>query len=157
VYSPYGLYSPFFSGWPTYWPAPYGTPNYTGPLYPSYDSYDSYDPDDSYVNNPPPPASNVNDLELVREIQRLTDEVNQLRQEPVRQPGPQGSTSTPATPTVLVFRDGHREEAQSYAVMGQTLWVVDENGSRRVDLGDINLDQTRKENQQRGVRFLPGL
>ena len=58
--------------------------------------------------------------------------------------------------TVLVFRDGHRQQVTNYAVMGQTLYVFD--GLRqKIALGDLDVPATIKVNDDRGVEFqLPG-
>ena len=61
--------------------------------------------------------------------------------------------SAPGTPTVLIFRDGHREEIQNYAIIGTTLWVLDERNSTKISVFDLDLDATQKENRSRGLRF----
>jgi len=32
------------------------------------------------------------------------------------------------TPTILVFRDGHRSEVRNYAIVGKTLWCSPSSG-----------------------------
>ena len=59
----------------------------------------------------------------------------------------------PRIPTVLVFRDGHRIEIQNYAIVGQTLWLVDAKAADKISFADLDLDATWKENRGRGVRF----
>jgi hypothetical protein len=55
--------------------------------------------------------------------------------------------------TVLVFRDGHRMEITNYAIVGQTIWVLDERNSTRIPVSDLDVDATQKENRIRGLRF----
>jgi len=95
-------------------------------------------------------------VELAYQVGRLSEEIQQLReQQTLRQPQqPQSQTqSAPAVPTVLVFRDGHRVEIQNYAIIGQTLWVLDEKTSTKISISDLDLDATQKENRGRGLRF----
>jgi hypothetical protein len=103
-----------------------------------------------------------NELELTYEVQRLSREIEQLRQEQaaatLRQltpqaPPPPPARETPATPAILVFRDGRRLSIQNYAIVGQTLWVLDEQTSTKVPLSDLDLEATQKENRDQGVRF----
>jgi hypothetical protein len=61
-------------------------------------------------------------------------------------------------PAVLVFRDGHREELSEYTITGGVLYTSGDyyaNGSwtRKIDLSSLNLPDTIKSNQSRGVRF----
>jgi len=56
-------------------------------------------------------------------------------------------------PTLLVFRDGHKLEIGNYAIVGATLFDLTPGHSRKVALADLDLDATRKENDDRGVIF----
>ena len=61
-------------------------------------------------------------------------------------------------PTVIVFRDGHSEELSSYSIMGTTLYAKSDylatgTWTRKVLLADLDLPNTLKQNQQRGVKF----
>jgi hypothetical protein len=124
------------------------------PLLPYY-----YSP--AYVDPAPAPASytdpTINDL--TSQVQRLTDEVQRLQDELAAArtpPAPEVRPSEPqppATPIVLVFRDGRRIESQGYAIVGQMLWVVNENSSLKVPLSDLDLAATRAENLKRGISF----
>jgi hypothetical protein len=79
-------------------------------------------------------------------------------------PEPQDQMSNPRTsqsdsasdefaePTVLVFRDGHRQEVASYAIMGSTLFVL--SGPRlRIPIAELDIPATERVNQSRGVDF----
>ncbi len=57
-------------------------------------------------------------------------------------------------PTLLVFRDGHKQEIRNYAIVGQMLWDFGAKGTRKIPLSDLDLDTTRKLNDERGVDFV---
>ncbi len=57
-------------------------------------------------------------------------------------------------PTVLIYLDGRRVEVRNYAIVGQTLWTFTERAANKVPLSDLNLDATRKANEERGVEFI---
>lgn len=59
---------------------------------------------------------------------------------------------TPIDATVLVFRDGHRQEISSYAIMGETLYVLDAR-KQKIGLSDLDLPSTIEVNDERGVDF----
>lgn len=131
-----GFYSPY------YWPPVYSVPSYP----------------QTYVE----PSVSQNELSLAQEVDRLSREIEQLRQEQAaaaaRQltpppPPPPAEPETPPPPTILVFRDGHRLNIQNYAIIGQTLWVLDEQNSNKIPLSDLDLDATQKENRAQGTRF----
>jgi hypothetical protein len=96
--------------------------------------------------------------DLAREIERLTNEVERLREEqtlhePTQQaallPRPSLEENTPST--ILLFRDGHRSEIRNYAIVGQTVWVFTEQRARKIPLSDLDIEATRKVNTERGV------
>ena len=109
------------------------------------------------------------DTGLQSDLYRLQAELDQVRQQqaaerqqyalntPTETPRPIPATrprpEPPAPPTVLVFRDGHQSEVHNYAVVGQTLWIFSEERARKVPLADLDLDATRKANEERGVEF----
>lgn len=64
---------------------------------------------------------------------------------------------TPQIPTVLVFKDGRDVEVGNYAIVGDTLFDLTPGHARRVAIAELDLDATRKKNDDRGVTFaLPG-
>jgi len=107
------------------------------------------------------PAAGVDrEGDLAREIDRLRDEVERMREEQVSreqarqaalQPRPSVEEKTPTT--ILVFRDGHRSEVQNYAIAGQTLWVFTEQRARKMPVSDLDVEATKKVNADRGVEF----
>jgi hypothetical protein len=77
------------------------------------------------------------------------------RMDPVPSAQPQGSPIIP--PTVLVFRDQHREETENYAIVGQTLWNFSPQKTEKIALANLDLPATEKANDDRGVTFrIPG-
>ena len=147
---------------PYYWPAPvYG---YGSSVYPAYSSPGYYDQGYAYPDTAAPAASQ-NEIDLAYQVGELSAQVAQLQQQ--QQQGittytqplspSQRSGQPPSTPTMLVFRDGHRMDIQNYAIVGDTLWVLDAGVATKIPLSDLDLDATQKENHSRGVRFnIPG-
>src|SRR5436309_649352 len=143
-----GYYSPYI--WPT---TIYG---YAGPAYDPYPASVYSEP--AYASPAASPAVSQGEVDLAYQVGRLSQEIEQLRQQQAitsyTQP-PATSQVAPQqrTPTVLVFRDGHRMEMQNYAIVGQTLWVFDERAATKIPLSDLDLDATQKENRGSGFRF----
>src|SRR5262249_47443793 len=119
--------------------------------------YDSgYYGQDQYAQDQADLAAAQNQADLNYEVSRLSQEVENLRQQQAAmgvRPVPQPVTPVPVTPTVLVFRDGHRAEIQNYAIVGETLWDLDQRASTKIPLSDLDLDATQRENAARGMRF----
>ncbi len=60
-------------------------------------------------------------------------------------------------PTVLVFRDQHKQEVQNYAIVGQTLWSFAPQHTQKIPLSELDLQATTKANEDQGVTFhVPG-
>lgn len=60
--------------------------------------------------------------------------------------------------TLLVFRDGHREEVSDYTITGGVLYAdgdyyADEASNKKVELSALNLSETIASNRLRGVTF----
>jgi hypothetical protein len=55
--------------------------------------------------------------------------------------------------TVLVFRDGHQLEIVNYAIVGGTLYDLSEGRTKKVELAELDLRATVKQNDDRGVDF----
>lgn len=120
---------------------------------------------DSYAQSQPeqqPVATEDNgaDTQLAVEMQRLSDEVEELRDQRAAQPvitrvEPQGSISAqpPAASTTFVFRDGHRVVTENFAIVGNTLWVLNQHTAKKVSLADLDRDATEQANSANGVEF----
>ncbi len=126
-----------------------------------YDSYDSsaYTPTapsyPSYVYVTPDGSVDYSQSQTQDEINDLKGQVAQLQQQ----------QSQPASPkmteihsdTILVYRDGHTETVQNYAISGKTLWVFSETRARRIPLSDLDISATKRDNEDRGGEFIvPG-
>jgi hypothetical protein len=69
-----------------------------------------------------------------------------------RVPATRVADARPVEPTLLVFRDGHQQEVSNYAIMGQTVYVLDEH-KQKIAVGDLDVPATVKANDDRGVEF----
>ena len=86
------------------------------------------------------------------EVDRLEDEVERLRQERQAPVKPESKNDIRSL-TVLVFRDKHTEEVQNYAIIGQTLWILNEEKATKIPLADLDVPATVKVNDERGIDF----
>jgi len=150
VAPPYGYYSPYYSPFYSSYYSPYASPYlWNASLYPT-----PIYSDPAYAASPVVQSSiaDQNDVELSYQVRALTREIEQLRSDQAaRAPAP--LPQAPATPTVLVFRDGRRVEVQNYAIVGQTLWILEERVSTRIPTEELDLEATQAENRARGLRF----
>jgi hypothetical protein len=138
---PYGAYP--YSGW--YSPFLWDWENS------SYDSGDRYR--DAYADA---------QYQTTAEINRLANEVEQLREErasaPVEQAPPRPVAQPEARaeqdlPVILVFLDKHIQEIRNYAVANEMVVAFDGTRTRKYPLMDIDLAATMKLNDERGVNF----
>lgn len=154
---PYAAYSPY------YYSYPYPYTYYATPSYPVvYGSSDT-----SNYQATQQLSQDVNDLKS--EVRDLRDTNDQLRYElnkratpqqpqqsyayprpPVNQPVAQEAE---APPTLLVFKDGRRIEANNYAVVGQTLWVLNSQQAEKYPLSQVDVEESRRLNAERGIEF----
>jgi hypothetical protein len=63
-----------------------------------------------------------------------------------------------SAPAVLVYRDGHSEELNSYSIIGPVIYTKGDywssgNWTRKIQIADLDLPATFKQNQDHGVRF----
>jgi hypothetical protein len=160
------------NGWRGYpnrywgWRYPYwGYAGYWYPWWGGYGYYDSFDDNLSYDQSygpggggyPPPydsqyaylpPSGSSASYASEGEVQQIQNEVAQLRAQQAQR------YSEPAHPTtVLVYRDGHKETVENYAVADNTLWILNKSRARKVPLSDLDLAATKRDNDERGVDF----
>lgn len=62
------------------------------------------------------------------------------------------------TPVILIFRDGHREEVTEYTIAAGVLYAhldyaTDGSWNKTIALSSLNLPETTKTNQSRGIKF----
>ncbi len=55
--------------------------------------------------------------------------------------------------TILVFQDGHQVEVRNYAIVGDQLYNFSDSGPRKIGIAELDLEATRKLNDDRGVEF----
>ena len=72
---------------------------------------------------------------------------------------PQPPSQAELPPTVLVFRDGHREQVPEYAIVGSTIYASADywqNGhwTKNIQLSALNIPATVSANHDNGVRFI---
>lgn len=98
--------------------------------------------------------------DLLREVDRLRDEVGRLREEQVSREQARQAALQPRTlveekapTTILVFRDARRSEIQNYAIVGQTLWAFTDQRAHKMPVADLDLEATKNVNEERGVEF----
>ena len=59
----------------------------------------------------------------------------------------------PLPPTLLVFKDGRTVEVANYAILGPTLFDLTPGHRRKIAVMDLDLEATRRQNDERGVTF----
>jgi hypothetical protein len=74
--------------------------------------------------------------------------------------GASAQTPAPAIipPAMLVFRDGHQEQAAKYTIVGGTIYLKGDywttgSWTRSISVAELNVAATVQLNQQRGVKF----
>ena len=53
--------------------------------------------------------------------------------------------------TIFIFKDGHKVETHSYAIVGQTLFDFSSKPLKKLQIADLDLDATRKANDDLGI------
>jgi hypothetical protein len=76
-------------------------------------------------------------------------EQNQAPQKSQEPPPPVADQPT----TVLIFKDGHELEVRNYAIVGGTLYDLSDGRTHKVELAQLDLPATVKQNDDRGVSF----
>jgi hypothetical protein len=141
----------FFFGGVPWWGSGWGYAGY--PLY--YSGYSYASDQNAYASAN---AAYEQNREMQSEINRLTDEIERLRDEqesrytPTPRPLAENKPE-PHEPTTLVFRDQHKQEVENYAIVGQSLWIFNEQKATKIPLSSLDLEATRKVNDQRGIEF----
>lgn len=144
----------------------YGGYGYSLPYYVPYDAsgngYDYVAGSDAYAGPPGAPSEPV--LHIV--VEQAPPQPPQAYQNhvtadnnppnPVRRRDEEAAAaaaeSKPRDPTVLVFRDGRKQEISNYAIMGQTVYILDDH-TKKIPLADLDVNATVKANDDRGQEF----
>jgi len=70
------------------------------------------------------------------------------------QPAPAPQPVEAGPPTTLVYRDGHKTELRNYAIVGSNLLDLTKSAViKKIPLASLDLDATRRENEENGVDF----
>lgn len=77
--------------------------------------------------------------------------------EPRVEPSASGAPVSPVVeeliPVVIVFKDGHQQEIGNYAIVGDTIYDINNRVARKIKLADVDLPQTIQKNEDRGIDF----
>jgi hypothetical protein len=141
VHRPFAVYSPYYGG--------YGYAAYAYPYYLNDEDYS-----DSAANQEPASDYRDNDYRGDDDRQVLDQDYRAGLSRPTEQNSEKSSQPVAAQPrTLLIFKDGHQQEILNYAIVGSTLYDLSDGRSKKVQLADLNLPATVKENDERGVEF----
>jgi len=72
---------------------------------------------------------------------------------PTQEEAPAVEPDPPLPPTLLVFKDGRTVEVGNYAIVGNLLFDLTSGHRRKIVIADLDLEATRKQNDERGVTF----
>jgi len=98
-------------------------------------------------------ANEMNEQSLAEQrMRREHDQDLYARSDPPPQQHAEERTESTLA-TVLIFRDERKQEVQNYAVVGQTLWIFEPRGTKKIPLSQLDIPETAKANDERGVDF----
>jgi hypothetical protein len=55
--------------------------------------------------------------------------------------------------TILIFKDGHKQEVSNYAIVGSNLFDLTPGHRLKIALSDLDLPATQKANDDQGIDF----
>ena len=150
---PYGINRPIYNYGRRYGRGYYGYgATYAVPYYvPVYDTSAGYDSGPYLYSGPPAEQTLHIVIDTPPARREIADEAEDSLP-PVATTAKHDHDASPVDPTVLVFRDGHKQEVSNYAIMGQTVYVFDSR-TQKIALGDLDVPATIKANDDRGVEF----
>jgi hypothetical protein len=68
--------------------------------------------------------------------------------------GDQTSNNLNAPSVTLILKDGRRINAEGYAIVGSTLWILDSQNAMKISISDVDVDATRNENLKQGINVV---
>jgi len=116
----------------------------------------------------PDPYASANQVALSYEIERLSREIDDMRDEERQREQKQNedemtenqsgaSARRPAEPAeppkTLVFRDGHQVLVENYAVSGNTMWIIGKDKVQKISMNDVDTDATQRANSDTDLRL----
>ena len=144
------------------------TPYFYGAPY-FYSDYDSYEPERPTPPPAAPPAPVVQvtaeplpDPVLLELRGNQWVKVTTFGEASAGALSPESAAQMPLqkemAPAVLIYRDGHSEEVSSYSIIGRVMYTKSDywtsgTWTRTIQIADLDVPATLKQNQQRGVKF----
>jgi hypothetical protein len=126
---------------------------YGVPYYVPYDnSYEQSDNGEGYEQPAPEPQENRVGPTIFEHNGQVSSARSEVMEREEPRPEYAEQTAAPLPATILIFRDGHQQEIESYAIAGAKLIVLGER-PQKIQLTDLDLDATAKVNDDRGVDF----
>lgn len=137
-------YGGFFA--PYYYPSlGYGDNGFAG------NGYDAPPPEDPSVQN-----MSAAEGVLSKQVQILSDQIDQLKNAQQRGAMPQddgAQDTTPQVPITLVLRNGQQIQVQNYAVMDQTFWDFTRQPARKIPVSSIDIAASTRATEAKGAEF----
>jgi hypothetical protein len=104
--------------------------------------------------------ANAQVSDLTNQIEQLRAELEQVREQPsspraaaTSSPPVDDSKVGPPASTTLVFRDGRRRQVENYAIVGNMLWVFNDQRRTKIPIAELDLKSTQQVNEDRGIDF----
>lgn len=128
-------------------------PYYSMPLYD--DSSYNYSRDTEQLERANAQVSDLtNQIEQLREeLERMREQQSSPRAAAAPLPPADGAKAEPPVSTTLVFRDGRRSQVENYAIVGNMLWVFNDQRRTKIPIAELDLKSTQQVNEDRGVDF----
>jgi hypothetical protein len=109
---------------------------------------------DRYVRVRGPESSGAELIDREMIDRERTDRMRDSQPRPGRQP----AAPPAASPAILIFRDGHREEISDYTIADGMLYTHADyyttgSWNRKINISSLNLPETIASNQSRGAHF----
>src|SRR5215472_2227893 len=98
------------------------------------------------------------DRELALEVQELSDEIQAMRDEQQRRDSAKNAPPQPfvqdlGPTTTLVLRDGVQLSVRNYAIVGDTIWLLDSHNTQKIPIAKLDVAATQQINDKNGVDF----
>ncbi|HKW66650.1 MAG TPA: hypothetical protein VJP04_05135 [Terriglobales bacterium] len=128
-------------------------PYYSMPLYD--DSSYTYSRDTEQLERANAQVSDLNNQieQLREELERMREQQSSPRAAAAAPPPADDAREEPPVSTTLVFRDGRRSQVENYAVVGNTLWVFNDQRRTKIPIAELDVKATQQVNEDRGVDF----
>ena len=129
-------------------------PYYSMPLYDESSYNDSRDTEQLERANAQVSDLNNQIEQLREELERMGEQQTSPRAAATPAPAVDDSKVEPPVSTTLVFRDGRRSQVENYAMVGNTLWVFNDQRRTKIPIAELDLKSTQQVNEEQGVDFV---